>query len=81
MAISLTYRFRETVVGPGPRDLGIVVLLADVVGDDGAVIPAGTEGTIVAMHDESETCIVEFSEPEGTLATVAFREMEVVWRG
>ncbi|AWN45505.1 DUF4926 domain-containing protein [Methylobacterium terrae] len=51
-------------------DLDIVVLTAPAIGDDGASIPAGTEGTIVSVDDPGAMSVVEFAEPDGTFATV-----------
>ncbi len=78
--LSLTYVFREVVAGPGLRDLDDIVLTAAVIADDGAVIPAGTEGTIVSVDNSGETYTVEFAEPEGTLATLELHEMRRVAR-
>ncbi len=72
MALEFAYRFREQTASSGFRDLDDVVLTVAVVSDDGIPIPAGTEGTIVSVHgpDRGDTYVVEFAEPEWTLATV-----------
>lgn len=72
MALEFAYRFREQTASSGFRDLDDVVLTVAVVSDDGIPVPAGTEGTIVSVHgpDWGDTYVVEFAEPEWTLATV-----------
>jgi len=72
MTLEFAYRFHERTTSSSFRDLDDVVLTIDVTSDDGIPIPAGTEGTIVSVHtsDRRETYIVEFAEPEWTLATV-----------
>jgi hypothetical protein len=55
---------------PGLRDLDDVVLLGSVTSIAGATIPAGAEGTVVAVVEPEQAYIVEFPEPEGTLANV-----------
>ncbi|KQT19952.1 hypothetical protein ASG40_03895 [Methylobacterium sp. Leaf399] len=59
----------------GLKDLDEVVLLSDVSADDGAVLTAGTDGTVVAVVRDGIAYIVEFSEPPGTLATVMADEL------
>ena len=72
MALEFAYRFREQTASSGFRDLDDVVLTVAVISDDGIPVPAGTEGTIVSVHgpDWGDTYVVEFAEPEWTLATV-----------
>lgn len=55
---------------PGLRDLDDVVLLAGAVTTMGVKIPAGTEGTVVAVLRDSAAYVVEFAEPLGAIATV-----------
>ena len=55
---------------PGLRDLDDVVLLSPVTSVAGATIAAGTEGTVVAVVEPGQAYVVEFPEPEGTLANV-----------
>lgn len=78
MSVEFAYRFREEAPQLGLRDLDSVVLTAGVVSDDGDTIPAGTEGTIVSVHDHGVTYVVEFAEPPGALATVEPHEIRLV---
>ena len=55
---------------PGLRDLDDVVLLSPVASVTGMTIAAGTEGTVVAILEPGQAYVVEFPEPEGTLANV-----------
>ncbi|WP_245238996.1 hypothetical protein [Methylobacterium platani] len=52
------------------RELDDVRILAAVTTDDGQTMPAGTEGTVVAVWHGGEAYDVEFPEPMGALATV-----------
>ncbi|KMO13952.1 hypothetical protein SQ03_20695 [Methylobacterium platani JCM 14648] len=72
MSIEFAYRFEETSTSSRFRDLDDVVLTAAVVSDDGIPVPASTEGTIVAVHlrASGDSYVVEFAEPEWTLATL-----------
>ncbi|MBE7203328.1 MAG: DUF4926 domain-containing protein [Parafilimonas terrae] len=72
MTLEFAYRFREQTASSSFRDLDDVVLTAAITSDDGIPVPAGTEGTIVSVHgpDWGDTYVVEFAEPEWTLATV-----------
>lgn len=70
MSVEVLYLLRKDEPGVKLRELDDVTVLADVVCDDGATIPAGTEGTVVAIWDEGAAFEVEFSDPEGALATV-----------
>ncbi len=74
------YRFKQDVPRSSLRDLDDVVLLADTVSDDGDMIPAGTKGTIVSVHGEGESYVVEFGEPEGALVSVFPHEVRRVER-
>lgn len=58
--------------GPGAalRELDDVRVLVDVVTDDGDLIAAGIEGTVVGVWRHGEAYEVEFAEPMGALATV-----------
>ena len=55
---------------PGLRDLDDVVLLSPAVTVSGRMIPAGAEGTVVAVLAPGKSYVVEFPDPVGTLATV-----------
>ena len=50
-------------------ELSVVAVLHAVQTDNGGVVPAGTEGTIVAVYDGGAAYEVEFIEPVG-IATV-----------
>jgi hypothetical protein len=78
MSVEFAYRYRQEAPQPGLRDLDSVVLTAVVISDDGSSIPAGTEGTIVSVHDQGATYVVEFAEPPGALATVEPHEIRLV---
>jgi hypothetical protein len=80
MSLKFAYQFREEAPRSGFCDLDVVVLTAPVVSDDGVSIPAGTEGTIVSVDDSDGTYLVEFPEPDGTLATVRSHEVSLVAR-
>lgn len=68
MSVETLYSLRRAE--PAIRDLDRVVLLDQAVTDDGAAMPAGTEGTVVYVTQDARTLIVEFAEPEGALATI-----------
>ena len=70
MSIEVMYLLRNDEPGPVLRDLDDVVVLSDVVTDDGASIAAGTEGTVVGVWEGGRAYIVEFAEPMGALATI-----------
>lgn len=79
MAIALADRFQQDVPRSTLRGLDDVVLFVDTVNDDGDLIPAGREGTIVSVHGEGESYVVEFAEPPGALVSVvphAIRRVE-----
>lgn len=70
MSVEFAHRFRRDAPRSSLRDLEDAVLLVAVPSEDGDLIPAGTEGTIVSVHDDGAAYIVEFAEPEGALAAV-----------
>ncbi|MEL6061767.1 MULTISPECIES: DUF4926 domain-containing protein [unclassified Methylobacterium] len=74
----MAYRFQQDVPQSSLRDLDDVVLLADTVSDDGELIPSGREGTIVSVHGEGESYVVEFAEPPGALVSVFPHEIRRV---
>lgn len=71
MSVEVFYLLRKDEPGVELQELDDVVLLADAPTDDGDMIRAGTEGTVVAVWQDGSTYDVEFAEPEGALATVA----------
>ena len=80
MSVEAVYLLRKDQPALGMRELDDVVLLADVTTDDGMVVSAGTEGTIVSEWPERAAFEVEFAEPEGALATVAATILKRVGR-
>ncbi|KQP93813.1 hypothetical protein ASF60_14275 [Methylobacterium sp. Leaf113] len=70
MSVEVFYLLRKDEPGVDLRELDDVVLLADARTDDGTLIQAGTEGTVVAIWQDGAAYEVEFTEPEGALATV-----------
>ncbi|MGE7414968.1 DUF4926 domain-containing protein [Methylobacterium tarhaniae] len=76
MSLEFAYRFRQKAPRQGLRDLDRVVLTAAVASDDGDMIPVGTTGTVVSVHEGGSSYVVEFSEPVGALATVEPREIK-----
>lgn len=69
MTFQFAYQFTQEALRPGLRDLDSVVLTVDLTSDDGDLIAAGTEGTIVSVHGDGESYVVEFAEPMGALVT------------
>jgi hypothetical protein len=69
MTFQFAYQFTPDVLQPGLRDLDDVVLTVPLTSDDGDLIAAGTEGTIVSVHGDGESYVVEFAEPMGALVT------------
>ncbi|ABY32852.1 DUF4926 domain-containing protein [Methylorubrum sp. SL192] len=70
MSVEVVYQWSEDCPGAALRELDDVRVLTDVVTMDGDTIPAGTEGTVVAVWRGGEAYEVEFPEPMGALATV-----------
>lgn len=70
MSFEFAYRFKQDAPRSRFQDLDDVVLMAAAVSDDGNTIPAGTEGTIVSVHGDGTSYVVEFADPEGALVTV-----------
>jgi hypothetical protein len=68
MSVETLYSLRRAE--PAIRDLDRVVLLDQAVTDDGDTMPAGTEGNVVYVTQDARTLIVEFTEPDGALATI-----------
>ena len=69
MSIDTLYLMRTTAPHAAFSDLDVVVLTADVMSDEGKVIPAGTSGTIVGIWENGLEFEVEFTDPD-MLATV-----------
>lgn len=62
------------------REFDRVALLADVVGDDQVLVPAGSVGTVVAVWSQGAAFEVEFTRPVDALATVEAVLLKVVER-
>ncbi|TXN40664.1 DUF4926 domain-containing protein [Methylobacterium sp. WL30] len=77
MSVQFAYRFQQDLPPSSLQDLDDVVLTAAVMSDDGISIPAGTEGTIVSVFRGGEAYVVEFAQPEGTLASVGPDEIRM----
>jgi hypothetical protein len=69
MSLEDAYRAWQTEPASSFRDLDDVVLRVDAISDDGDLIAAGSEGTIVSMHDDDARFVVKFSEPDNVLMT------------
>ncbi|TXN51620.1 DUF4926 domain-containing protein [Methylobacterium sp. WL2] len=80
MSFEYAYRVWQTEPPSSLRDLDDVVLLVDAITDDGTTIHAGTEGTIVSVHGDGESYVVEFSEPVGALVTALPHHLQVADR-
>lgn len=71
MTIETLYRQRPPQTATQPfAELSVVAVLCEVRTDEGAAVPAGTEGTIVAVYAGGEAYEVEFDEPVLGIATV-----------
>jgi hypothetical protein len=71
MPFDTLYQSRAPVANPQVfAELSVVAVLRDVLTDDGAIVPAGTEGTVVGVWGEGEAYEVEFDEPVVGNATV-----------
>ncbi len=79
MSVDVAYRIQNRPPSP-IRDLDDVVLMSAVTSDDGISLAAGTEGTVVSVIGADDLYVVEFAEPEGTLATVNGQILSVVSR-
>jgi hypothetical protein len=80
MSVALAYRVQQDASRSSLRDLDDVVLLVDARSDDGDFNPAGRIGTIVSVHGEGESYVVEFAEPPGALVSVFPHEIRRVER-
>ncbi|MEL6062102.1 MULTISPECIES: DUF4926 domain-containing protein [unclassified Methylobacterium] len=80
MSVEAVYLLRKDQPGGAIRELDDVRLLSDVVTDDGDIMSAGSEGTVVAVWGLGEAYEVEFPEPMGALATVEAARIERIGR-
>ena len=53
-----------------PSELDVVTLRTPALSDEGATVPAGATGTIVAVYGDAAAFGVEFEAPFHALATV-----------
>lgn len=70
--------FLNRAARPGLQELDDVVLSAPVTSTEGQPIAAGVEGTVVAVLAPGMAYMVEFPEPEGTLAEVVASKLSRV---
>ncbi|MCJ2093134.1 DUF4926 domain-containing protein [Methylobacterium sp. J-072] len=71
MTIETLYRQRAPQTAAQPfEELAVVATLCEVSTDEGLAVPAGTEGTIVAVYAHGEAYEVEFTAPVVGIATV-----------
>ncbi|MGU3536507.1 DUF4926 domain-containing protein [Methylobacterium sp. A54F] len=70
MSVEVVYLLRKDVARPDLDDLDDVRLTAAARTDEGADLPAGSEGTVVGVWRDEGLFIVEFAEPVAGLATV-----------
>jgi hypothetical protein len=74
------YHFRQAAPLDTFRELDRVMLTADVATDDGATMPAGSEGVVLSVYRDGVAYVVEFAEPVGALATVQGDALRLVAR-
>ncbi|KQT61407.1 hypothetical protein ASG52_00510 [Methylobacterium sp. Leaf456] len=74
------FHFRQAAPLDTFRDLDHVMLTADVAIDDGATMPAGSEGIVLSVYRDGVAYVVEFAEPVGSLATVQGASLRLVER-
>ena len=71
MSVETYYLMRRDEARPAPfADLSVVEILRDVDTDEGATVPAGSHGTIVATWNNGEAYEIEFARPVVGIATV-----------
>ncbi|MET0531388.1 MAG: DUF4926 domain-containing protein [Microvirga sp.] len=75
MTFSFVDRLAQEAPSSSLRDLDDVVLTVALMSDDGSTIPAGTKGTIVSVHGDGKSYVVEFAEPPGALVTAEPHEV------
>lgn len=80
MSVEVFYLLRKDEPEAGLQELDDVVLLIDVLADDGSRIESGTEGTVVAIWHDGSAYEVEFAVPEGALATVRAADVKRIGR-
>jgi len=56
-----------------PAELDSVGMAVDVVAD-GATIPAGAEGVVVAVYADGKACEVEFIDPVHAVVTIGLSQ-------
>ncbi|CAA2156736.1 DUF4926 domain-containing protein [Methylobacterium brachiatum] len=66
--------------GTAFRELDRVRTLAEVIGEDGERVPAGSTGTIVAVWGAGAAFDVEFTRPVEALAAIAPESLVLVER-
>lgn len=82
--LSMVVDSRPVAKAPGSaafRELDRVQTVADVVGEEGERIPAGSTGTVVAIWGDGVAFDVEFTRPFETLAAIAPENLRLVERG
>lgn len=80
MSFEFAYRFKQDAPPSDLRDLDRVALLTAAISDDGDDLAVGAEGTIVSIFNDGEAYVVEFSAPEGAIATVLPNDLRLVER-
>ena len=60
------------------RDLDAVEMIRSATSDDGDVIPAGSQGTVVSVIRDGFAYGVEFAEPYGAVATLLAADLRRV---
>ena len=80
MSVETFFLVRRNEPRPDLRDLDRVALTAAVTTDDGDVMSAGAQGTIVGVWREGAAYEVEFAHPVGALATVEAGSLKLVDR-
>lgn len=73
MNVALSYVLEPDT--PLLKELDRVALLVDASTDEGKVIPAGSEGTIVGIWQDGLAYEVEFARPFHALATVRIEHL------
>lgn len=79
MSVEIVYQSHDDRPGAALRELDDVRVTVAVTTWDGDSIPAGTEGTVVAVWRDGLAYEVEFPEPMSALATV--RAEDLVFTG
>ena len=79
MNVALSYILEPDT--PLLKELDRVALLADAPADDGAVVPAGSKGTVVGTWEGGLAYEVEFTRPVHALATVRIEHLRKMTDG